>query len=202
MSAVASKLEWETRAFDAVGPVELGDDKRFRGYPIVFNALSEKLRDRDGSEFREIVRPSAVDRTLREGLDVRAYIDHDTGKILGRSRAGTLMLRKDTRGLRAEISPPKTTYAKDLAVSMDRGDVSGMSFRFRVAPGGQEWNMVDGELIRELTDLIIGEVSIVTEPAYPDTEVAYRSLREFQETIKAQFRPSPDFLRRVLKAKS
>lgn len=193
MSAVASK--WETRYLGFEGRAEIGDDKKIRGYAIVFGALSEDL-----GGFRERMRTTSVDRTLREGLDVRAYFNHDTDKVLGRTRAGTLVLRKDAHGLGFEISPPSTTVAKDLIVSIRRGDITGASFRFRALD--DEWHMEDGLPIREVSDMIIGEVSVVSEPAYPDTEVAVRSLREFQQTIKPPFRPSPDFLRRILKSKS
>lgn len=195
MSAMASKQPWETRYIGFEGRAEVSDDERIRGYAIVFGVKSLDL-----GGFREIIRPSAVDRTLREGLDVRAYIDHDSGKVLGRTSAGTLRLMKDGHGLRVEISPPNTTVAKDLMVSIKRGDISGMSFRFRALD--DEWHMEDGEPIREVTDSIIGEVSVVAEPAYPDTDVAVRSLREFQQTIKPPYRPSLDMLRRQLRAKA
>lgn len=195
MSVAASKQPWETRHIGFEGRAEVSEDKRIRGYAIVFGVKSLDL-----GGFREVIRPSAVDRTLREGLDVRAYIDHDSGKVLGRTSAGTLRLHKDGHGLRVEISPPNTTMAKDLMVSIKRGDISGMSFRFRALD--DEWHMEDGEPVREVIDSIIGEVSVVAEPAYEDTSVAVRSLREFQATIIPPYRPSVDMLRRVLKVKA
>jgi HK97 family phage prohead protease len=191
---MAGKPQFETRYLGFEGRAELSEDKRIRGYAIVFNSLSVDL-----GGFRERILPSAVDRTLREGLDVRAYFNHDGDKVLGRTSAGTLMLRKDTHGLRAEIHPPSTTLAQDLMVSIDRGDITGMSFRFRALD--DQWRMEDGEPIREVSDMVIGEVSIVSEPAYPDTEVAVRSLREFQEAIRPPWRPSADLLYRQMKAK-
>jgi hypothetical protein len=74
------------------------EGRQIRGYAIVFNELSEDL-----GGFREIIAPEAVDRRLREALDVRALVDHDTSKVLGRTAAGTLRLAKDSRGLRFEI---------------------------------------------------------------------------------------------------
>ena len=61
------------------------------GHAVVFNSLSEDL-----GGFREIIKPEAVDRTLREAVDVRALVNHDAGQVIGRTRAGTLTLRKDT----------------------------------------------------------------------------------------------------------
>jgi len=150
-------------------------DRRIRGTAIVFNSLSVDL-----GGFREIIKPEAVDRTLREGLDVRALVDHDSAKVLGRTKSGTLTLRKTARGLVIENDPPNTTYAKDLMESIERGDVSGMSFGFRVLT--DEWRMEDGEAIRDVYDMTISEVSVVTFPAYAATDVAMRSFREFQKS--------------------
>jgi HK97 family phage prohead protease len=165
------------------------DDRKLRGYAIVFNQLSLDL-----GGFRERILPSAVTRTLKDALDVRALIDHDPSKIIGRTRAGTLELRKDGRGLKATIDPPNTTVARDLMESVGRGDISGMSFAFRTLE--DDWHMEDGEPVREVMDMEIREVSIVSFPAYPQTDVAVavRSLTAFQATQKP--RHSLDWWRR------
>jgi HK97 family phage prohead protease len=172
-----------------VAKVSAFDDRLIRGMPIVFDSLSLDL-----GGFREIITPAAVDRTLREGFDVRALIDHDSSKILGRQSAGTLTLRKDPDGLLARIDPPETSYAKDIVLSIERGDIDGMSFGFRVLT--DEWRMQDGEPVREVLDMEIREVSIVTFPAYADTDVsmAKRSLEAFLKATPWQ--PSADFLAR------
>jgi len=151
--------------------------KRIDGYAVVFDVKSLDL-----GGFREIIKPEAVNRTLREGLDVRALVDHDSGKVIGRTRAGTLTLKKEKRGLRVDIDPPDTTAGRDILESVRRGDISGMSFGFRVVT--DEWRMEDGEAIRDVFDMEIREVSIVGFPAYPQTsvDVAQRSLRAFQAT--------------------
>jgi uncharacterized protein len=102
--------------------VDTDGDRKIRGLAIVFNSRSVDL-----GGFIEIIKPEAVDRTLREGLDVRALVDHDTSKILGRTRAGTLQLRKGRSGLEVLIDPPNTTAARDILESMERGDVTGMA---------------------------------------------------------------------------
>jgi len=157
--------------------VELDATRKIRGYAIVFNALSQDL-----GGFREIITPEAVDRTLSEALDVRALVDHDSGKVIGRTRSGTLALRKDRKGLSVEIDPADTTAGRDILESVRRGDISGMSFAFRTLT--DEWRMEDGETIREVLDMTISEVSIVSFPAYQQTsvEVAKRSLAAFQKT--------------------
>lgn len=152
-------------------------DRKLRGYAIVFESLSVDL-----GGFREIIAPSAVDRTLKNNLEVRALVDHETRLVLGNTHAGTLQLRKDRSGLLALVDPPDTTYANDLMKVIDRGDVNGMSFRFRIMPDGQQWDEdADGQLIRTITDMTVDEVSFVTFPAYPDTTAAVRSLRDFRQ---------------------
>src|SRR5262245_12464298 len=92
-----------------------------RGYAIVFNRLSEVL-----GFFREQIAPEAMDRTLAERVDLRALVDHDPGRILGRITAGTLRAEKDETGLAVEIDPPDTTAGQDIMESIRRRDVSGM----------------------------------------------------------------------------
>jgi HK97 family phage prohead protease len=149
-----------------------------RGYAIVFDTISEDL-----GGFRETITPAAVDRTLAEQIDVRALVDHDPSKVLGRRKAGTLTLRKDTRGLLVEITPPDTTVGRDTLALVARGDVTGMSFTFAVVrPHGERFERRDGGLVRIVSDMLIPEVSVVTFPAYAATDVAVaqRSLRAFQ----------------------
>jgi HK97 family phage prohead protease len=171
--------ELEYRSFGEVR-VDVDAGRKIRGYAVVFNVLSQDL-----GWFREIILPEAVDRTLEEALDVRALVDHDTGKVIGRTRAGTLELRKDKKGLRVSIDPADTTAGRDVLESVKRGDISGMSFAFRTLT--DNWRMEDGETIRDVLDMTISEVSIVSFPAYTQTsvEVAQRSLQAFQQTQAA-----------------
>jgi HK97 family phage prohead protease len=155
--------------------VDLAEDRKIRGYAIVFNALSVNL-----GGFREIIKPEAVDRTLTQAVDVRALWNHDTGEVLGRTRAGTLSLTKDRRGLRIEVNPP--SWARHRLESIERGDVTGMSFRFKAID--DEWREgEDGFPVREVNDMTMDEVSIVTFPAYQQTDVsvALRSLDAFRK---------------------
>jgi uncharacterized protein len=142
------------------------------GYAAVFDSLSEDL-----GGFRERIKPGAFDTALASGrvpLDVRALVDHLPYRIIGRSTAGTLRLSIDSRGLRVEIDPPNNSIGLDTVESIRRGDIAEMSFGFICL---KESVLQDGDqVIRELLDCDLYDVSVVTFPAYPDTTVALRSL--------------------------
>ena len=167
MSA-ASKPEYEKRFTEVASLRAEGDgSRRIEGYAIVFGQRSLNL-----GGFVEFISPEAVDRTIKENIDVRAFWNHDSGEVLGRLTAGTLQMRKDKRGLKVIIDPPK--WADKIIESIERGDVSGMSFGF--SPIDDTWDM-DGDLpIRTVTDMRVHEVSIVSMPAYPATSVSARAL--------------------------
>jgi len=150
------------------------------GHAAVFDSLSQDL-----GGFRERIRQGAFAQTLNENQDVRALFNHDSGQVLGRTTNGTLRLSEDDTGLRIEVDPPDTQTARDAMTSIERGDISQMSFAFRVRAGGQEFEeREDNEIIRTLTDVELFEVSPVTFPAYPDTSIALRELRHAQSQNK------------------
>ncbi len=165
----------ERRAFTECR-IEAAGSSRLRGYAIVFNAQSQNL-----GGFREIIAPEAMDRTLKEAIDVRALVDHDSAKILGRYTAGTLQMNKDGKGLRVTIEPdPDISYARDIMLAVKRGDIDGMSFAFRTVE--DDWNYDDEEMpIRTVVDMRVSEVSVVTFPAYTQTDIqtAQRSMQDF-----------------------
>lgn len=149
-----------------------------RGYAIVFDRPSENL-----GGFREIIKPEAVDRTLNDGIDLRALVDHESAKLLGRMSAGTLRVEKDGHGLRVEIDPPETTFGHDIVESIRRRDTTGMSFSFRQVPESGDWDFTTDPPTRIVEDMLIREVSVVTFPAYPSTEVALRALQAHREIV-------------------
>jgi uncharacterized protein len=163
--------EYEIRTVEGELRVEArGLAPLIRGYAIVYDRLSEELHTPFGT-FREQIAPEAITTTLARGEDLRALVDHDPAKPLGRVKAGTLRVDSDAHGLRVEIDPPHTTAGHDIVESIRRGDVSGMSFAFRTIKDA--WN--PDQTIRTVLDMLVREVSIVTFPAYQQTEVAMRS---------------------------
>lgn len=151
----------EVRASDAAGKVA-------RGYAALFNAPTDI-----GGQFREVIAPGAFAETLK-AADIRALIDHDSGRVIGRTKAGTLRLSEDDTGLLAEIDLPDTSDGRDLAVQLERGDVSGMSFGFFVRK--EQWDETGDMPVRTIIAVDLLEVSAVAFPAYPDTTLALRSL--------------------------
>ena len=137
------------------------------GYASVFDSESQDL-----GQFKEIIKPGAFDRALVEEHDVRALVDHDPSMILGRSKSGTLRMLVDEVGLRVEIDPPDTSVGRDTIESIRRGDLDSMSFGFVVR--NDHWTEEDGQAIREINDLDLFDVSVVSFPAYEDTSVALR----------------------------
>ena len=161
-----------------------GDDKpqKIVGYPAVFNKLSENL-----GGFREKIAPGAFTTTLGDGDDVRALVDHDPSRVLGRNVSGTLKLEQNTQGLKATIKPADTQAGRDILVSLERGDIDGMSFGFRTRT--DKWETIDGEEIRTLIDVELFDVSVVTYPAYPDTSVAVRSMEKVKAEAEENAKP-------------
>ncbi|HNX51146.1 MAG TPA: HK97 family phage prohead protease [Thermoanaerobaculaceae bacterium] len=153
-----------------------GSPGRLEGHAVTFNQETTI----DGM-FREIVRPGAFRRALRDGQDVVACIEHEGGlAIVGRTTAGTLQLSEDERGLAFANDLPSTQVARDLAELVGRREISQMSFRFRVVSGGDRWTEGFGSgmlPLRELIDVDLFDVSYVGRGAYPTTDVALRSAR-------------------------
>jgi len=138
-----------------------GDGMTLRGYAAVFNSPSQPL------PFIETIQRGAFTESLKSRNDVKLLWNHDTGIVLGSTRAGTLKLTEDERGLLVEASLPDTNAGRDAAYLIKRGDVSAFSFGFRVAAGGDSWPSPNERL---LTRVNIHEASLVAFPAYQDTE--------------------------------
>lgn len=164
-------METERRAYclqELRADVEPGQAPMIRGYAAVFDQLSEEL-----GGFREKIQRGAFAANLA-GADVRALFNHDPNLVLGRTKSGTLRLQEDIHGLRIEIDPPDTQAARDLMTSMQRGDIDQMSFGFQVIRDHWETDP-EGKVTRTLLDVRLFDVSPVTYPAYPQTQVGVRS---------------------------
>lgn len=172
-----------TRSFEATFRALPNEDQKgvIEGTPIVFNQ-DTIMHSWDGDYFERIdVR--ALDNANLD--DVRLFINHDTGKIaLARSKRGnansTMSFNIDETGfhIRAILDIENNQEARALYSAIQRGDMDGMSFMFRIKD--YEWIGLDTEMptfiIKQIS--IVHEVSVVNFPAYPQTSVNARSKEE------------------------
>jgi len=153
------------------------DGMTLRGHAATFGDVY------DLGMFDERIAAGAFDDVLSD--DVRALWNHDSNHVLGRTKSGTLRLSVDQRGLLSEIDLPDSAAA--LREAIDRGDVDQMSFGFTVET--DTWETTNEETGRELRTIQkvgrLFDVSPVTFPANPNTDVAVRSL----EAAKTERQP-------------
>jgi HK97 family phage prohead protease len=144
-----------------------------------------QIKFSDGYTIRERIMPGAFDDVLN--ADVRGLFNHEPTLLLGRTSAGTMRLTSDAEGLRYEIDPPDTSTGRDVMESIRRGDLSGSSFWFQVAPDGQRWIDTDSESIREITQFSsLFDVGPVTFPAYEATTTGLRDEESVRKEIEAR----------------
>lgn len=156
-----SKIETRTSSAD----FELREDGQggmtFEGYAAIFDSPSEPL------PFTERIAKGAFRGSLKQRNDIKLLWNHETGLVLGSTRAGSLQLSEDDRGLRVSAQLPNTSAGRDAAELLRRGDVDSMSFGFSVPRNGDSWNNDGTE--RTLKAVRLHEVSIVAFPAYAAT---------------------------------
>ena len=141
--------------------------RRLEGYAALFG-----VRARIGT-LEEEIGSGAFTGSLRSGRDVLALVDHDPGRLLARTRSGTLRLSQDSRGLAFDLDVPDTSEGRDVLALAERSDLGGMSFGFTVAQGGE--SRANG--VRRLDAIHLHEISVVkAHPAYEGTQVQARAL--------------------------
>lgn len=155
---------------DAAPDPETGAERfEFIGHAAVFDSLSENL-----GGFREQIMRGAFRNVLDQ--DVRLLVNHDPNLPLARGDA--LELTEDPTGLhvRAQIRAD-LSYARDLRINLEEGNVTQMSFAFG-SDVEDEWNEdADGRLVRTIKRFgSLFDVSPVTFPAYPATDAGVRAL--------------------------
>lgn len=148
------------------------------GHAAVFNSNSEPMYG-----FTERIKPGCFSRAIKED-DVRALFNHDSNIVLGRNTAKTLRLSEDKEGLAFEVDLPDTQAARDVAVLIERGDVSGCSFSFRTLKDEWEYSDNGATTLRTLIDVELFDVGPVVFPAYAATDVSVRSLEQVAEEGK------------------
>jgi len=147
--------------------VDKDGERYVEGYFAVFGSIYELWKGAT-----ESIDPHAFDGTLTE--DIRALIDHETRLVLGRTKAGTLELRVDEKGLWGRIRiNAEDTDAMNLYTRVQRGDVDQCSFGFDILDEKTEYRE-DGSVHWIILKVKLYEVSCVTFPAYEDTSISAR----------------------------
>ena len=179
MITIAKKKE--TRAFDISKFNTRSENEEqntsIEGYAAVFNS-----KTRIGSCFDEVIEPGAFSRSLSENGDVRALFNHDWNNVLGRTKSGTLTLKEDDKGLNFNVELPNTSVARDLSESMARGDINQCSFGFFVTD--EEWDYSVEPALRTIKEVELFEISVVSIPAYDDTEASLVRDKDFGKEIE------------------
>lgn len=172
-----------------------GEKRTIFGYGAVFYDGTPEteyvLWDDQYGRAVERIMPGAFDGVLSRGDDVRGLFNHDSNQILGRTKSGTMRLSVDARGLAYEIDQADTTPGRDVAAYLERGDVSGSSFSFRVDMDGVKWTMTgDGDKVNEVREILsvsqLYDVGPVAFPAYETTDAGVRAAESVAEARKAR----------------
>lgn len=167
----AVTTSFETRSDD-------DGNQYIEGYFSVFNSTYEM-----GEGMSESIAPHAFDDTLAD--DIRCLTNHDTRLVLGRTAAHTFELKQDERGLWGRVLiNPKDTDAMNTKARVDRGDVNQASFGFDILQEDTDIRE-DGSVHWTIKKVKLYECSVVTFPAYTETNLASRQ-KDFEEIKKRQ----------------
>nr|DAH82274.1 MAG TPA: prohead serine protease [Caudoviricetes sp.] len=165
----------EVRQLQQVSKIE---ENIVEGYALKFNKPSEDL-----GGFIEFIDKRSLDGV--DLSDVRLFVDHDSSKLLGRTKSGTLKLEIDEVGLKFRALLPDTTTGRDAMELVKRGDLNQCSFGFTVER--DNWTKVEGITHRNIEQIgKLMEISLVSIPAYEDTDVrvAQRSLETVNNELE------------------
>ena len=168
------------------------DESYIEFYAAVFNQRS-KLLFENGKYFYEIIERGAFDELLaKDNLNVKAVINHDDNKLLGRTKSGTLQLEEDDYGLKAIVKVGKTTLWNDTLEQIERGDLFESSFKFKNNKSDESIRRDEnGDLVKTIRKISgLYDVSIVNDAAYSNTNInaRLRSFKEFEEAEQAELK--------------
>ena len=164
---------------------------KLSGYAVVWNALSTDL-----GGFKERVKKGTFTRTLQETDDIKILFNHNTDHVLGSTKAKTLFVEERAKGLYFENELPDTQFARDLAVSVDRGDIDGVSFGFKITKDDWDRSEENNDVIRTVKEASLVEISPCTFPAYKSSSVSMRSFEKFKEQSEGAVAPNSDIINR------
>jgi HK97 family phage prohead protease len=167
----------ELRAVDPAGDNGLILD----GMPVVFDKLTT-IKDKLG-EYKEIIRAGALDGA--DLSDARLLYNHDLSKLPLARTPKTMQFDVNPAGMKMTAHLPDTEEGRSVHTAVKRGDLSGMSFAFKIAPGGSSYDAKTN--IRTIIKIAkVYECSICPFPAYAETSVEARAqMQEEVDKLKA-----------------
>ena len=163
---------------------EQDGERHLTGHAAVFNSPTDIA-----GYFEEVIERGAFDGC--DLTDVPFFVNHLENKIpLARSRnnngSSTMKLTVDLTGLAidARVDTDNNQEARAVYSAVERGDVTGMSFAFRVKE--QKWEKLDTDYpVRRILKIgKVYEVSVVNDPAYEETDISARD-KEALESARA-----------------
>lgn len=178
-------MQLERRMFPFEVRVSEGDAPKIQGTGVVYNQLSVVM----WGMFREQIKPGAFSESIAK-RDVRTLWNHNSDYPLGRTGNGTVRITEDENGIHFDNDPPKTSWGADAVESIRRRDVSQMSFGFVTTEDSWGYDS-DDQLIRTIVKGELWELSPVTFPAYPTTDVSVRSLESRKGLLAAVYEANP-----------
>ena len=162
----------EVRVCEIRADTAAGAEKalRLEGRHIVYDQPT-KINDPAG-DFIEVIRAGALEGA--DLSDTRLLYNHDLNKVPLARTPKTMQLMHDPAGLRMIADLPDTPEANSVYTAVKRGDLSGMSFAFKVPQGGDSYDVkTKTRTIHKIEKVY--EISVVPFPAYPQTSVEARS---------------------------
>ena len=161
--------------------------RTIEGYAVVFGQRSNVMYDwsvKYGERlFVEVIEPTAIDAELLSRSDIKATAEHNRERLLARYNKGkgTMQLEQDNYGLKYRFDAPNTVDGNFAVEMIQRGDISGSSFAFRVKEADTTWKKEGETWVRTIHKISgLYDVTITTDPAYSQTEVTVRSLEEME----------------------
>lgn len=161
------------------------------GRAAPFNSETQIGGDKWG--FREKISPGAFKKSIAE-RDIVLLDNHDMARPLARTSAKTLELSEKKDGLHFTGQPAETSYGRDVVINARSGNYGGMSFGFEVIKDSWQRGENGQPDLRTLEEVRLHEVSVVTFPAYGDTDVKVRdsigAARESREKALGPIEPA------------
>ena len=172
----------EFRTFNNTIEQRAADSRSVSGYAVVFNSESRDLG------FFETIAPGAITEDTILESDVFATLNHDTDKVLGRSRfgQGSLELSVDERGVHYRYDAPNNDLGNSVLEYIDRGDLTDASFAFTIAdePDAQRWEKRDGAIYRTIYKIDrLYDISNVWTGAYAEASTHRNKPEDYDKYI-------------------